>query len=150
MNNQGQGAAGGNAQQQQGVPIQTCRLPTPKNLELTETRESLTTWLDVLHNYLLRDANSQRFVTGQLNWNPAAVNYGLQAEGPGSKLRRTAPEMEAALREMFRTISSFFPFGFLKRKFPQSTSFQNIKEMIYQSYNLQLNSCSLLQPQPIE
>ena len=145
MNNQGQGAAGGNAQQQQGVPIQTCRLPTPKNLELTETRESLTTWLDVLHNYLLRDANSQRFVTGQLNWNPAAVNYGLQAEGPGSKLRRTAPEMEAALREMFRTISSFFPFGFLKRKFPQSTSFQNIKEMIYQAYNLQLNSCSLLE-----
>ena len=127
------------------VPVQTCKLPTPKFLEINETRESLTSWLDVLQNYLLRDANSQRFVSGVLRWNKNQANYGLVAEGPGSKLRRTAPEMEAALREMFRTISGFFPFSFLKRQLPNSTSFASIKQMVYVAYNKQLTAASLLE-----
>ena len=149
----GQAGAGGNVQaggggnQQQPVPVQTCRLPTPQTLTLTETRESITTWMDVMHNYLLRDANSTRFVTPGFTWNPALADnghYGLAAEGPGTKLRRTQPEMEAALREMFRTVSSFFPFGFLKREFPLSTSWPDMLRMIYKAYNMQLNAASLL------
>ena len=151
MNDPPAGGAQGNQQNQNLVPVQTCKLPTPKFLDGTENREALSAWIDVLHNYLLRDANSTRFVSGELTWNPqAAHNYGLAAEGPGSKLRRTAPEMAAALREMFRTISGFFPFGFLKRQFPQSTSFNNIKEMIYTAYNMQLNAASLMDFHEIE
>ena len=144
MNQQGGAGGAGAAQKQQLVPVQTCKLPTPRSLTLTETRESVTTWLDVLENYLLRDANSARFVTPGSVWNHNEENYGQVAEGPGTKLRRTAPEMEASLREMFRTVSSFFPFGFLKRKFPLSTSWPNMKTMIYEAYNLQLNTSSLL------
>ena len=146
MDNQGGGNAGAqnNAANQQAVPFQTCKLKTPRDLIPDETRESLTSWIDVLQNYLLRDVHSQRFLTNGVTWNVNQPNYGLVAEGPGSKLRRTAPEMEAALREMFRTISGFSPHGFLKRQIPLSTSFQDIIRILYEVHNLQLNSSSLM------
>ena len=126
------------------IPIQLCKLPPPRDLTLDESRESICNWCDSAQNFLSRDDKFTRFVQPAEVWNPAAPNYGFVNEGPNTRLRRTAPEVAAALQLMFKALSGFFPFNFLSRKFPTSTSWASIKEMILTAYNHQVDGISLL------
>ena len=109
------------------IPIQTCKLPPPRQLGLDETRESLTNWLYLAQNFFSRDDSFSRFVLPAQTWDPAAANFGFVNEGPETRLRRTGPEVAAALDRFFKAMSGFFPFNFLARRFPQSTSFASMK-----------------------
>ena len=126
------------------IPIQTCKLPPPRQLGLDETRESLTNWLYLAQNFFSRDDSFSRFVLPAQTWDPAAANFGFVNEGPETRLRRTGPEVAAALDRFFKAMSGFFPFNFLARRFPQSTSFASMKAMVYRAYNHQLDGVSLL------
>ena len=126
------------------IPIQTCKLPPPRQLGLDETRESLKNWLYLAQNFFSRDDSFSRFVLPAQTWDPAAANFGFVNEGPETRLRRTGPEIAAALDRFFKAMSGFFPFNFLARRFPQSTSFASMKAMVYRAYNHQLDGVSLL------
>ena len=144
MNQNGAGGAGGAAPPV--VPIQTCKLPPPRSVTMDETRESLSNWLDSAQAFFANDDNYARFVQPHQTWDMQAPNYGFVAEGPATKLRRTAPDVAAALDRFFRAVSGFFPYNFLARRFKESsTSFASMKEMIYTANNLSLNGVSLLQ-----
>ena len=144
MNQNGAGGAGGAAPPV--VPIQTCKLPPPRSVTMDETRESLSNWLDSAQAFFANDDNYARFVQPHQTWDMQAPNYGFVAEGPATKLRRTAPDVAAALDRFFRAVSGFFPYNFLARRFRESsTSFASMKEMIYTANNLSLNGVSLLQ-----
>ena len=127
------------------IPIQTCKLPSPRELTMNETRESLATWLHTAANFFARDDSFTRFLTPGQTWDRNAPHYGFPAEGQETRLRRTAPEVAAALLRFFDAVSSFFPFSFLSRKFPESTSWVTMKTIIMKVYNLELNGLSLLQ-----
>ena len=128
------------------VPIQTCKLPSPRDLTTSETRETLTTWFATAATFFSRDDNYKRFLGAGETWNPAQeITYGFHPEGEATRLRRTAVQIRDALFCFFDAVSSFFPFPFLSRRFPQSTSWASMKEMIYVIYNVQLNMVSLLQ-----
>ena len=126
------------------VPVQACRLPTPRNLTLNESRESLSNWLDNVQSFFTRDTNFQRFVAPGATWDPNHATYGFAAEGNETKLRRTALEVRQALIDFFNGVSMFFPFNFLKRRFLTSTSYEDMKKIVYEAYNVQLNSSSLI------
>ena len=126
------------------IPVQTCKLPAPRDLLPKETRESLTTWLYTAQNWLARDDGFNHFVLPGTTWNHNEQHYGFVAEPATSKLRRTAPEMEAAFHRFTAALSGFFPFGFLARRFPLTTNWQGIKDLVYRAYNKQLNAASLL------
>ena len=113
---------------------------------MTESRESINNWCDSAQNWFARDDGFMFCVQPGQTWNPAHAggNFGLAAEGPDTKLRRTAPQMSAALQRFFMAVSGFFPFNFLKRRFPRSTSWVDMINMVYAAYNLQLNGSSLL------
>ena len=128
------------------VPIQTCKLPSPRDLTTSETRETLTTWFATSATFFSRDDNYKRFLAAGETWDPAqAATYGFLQEGEATRLRRTPAQVRDALSCFFDAVSSFFPFPFLSRRFPQSTSWTSMKEMIYEVYNVQLNMVSLLQ-----
>ena len=127
------------------IPVQLCKLNPPRNVVLDESRESLQNWTDNCRNFFARDDNFSRFVLPGAVWDPNAVNYGFAAEGQNTKLRRTAPEVAAALERFWSSVSGFFPFNFLTRRFPTSTSWVDMKQMIFKAFNHQVNSSSLLQ-----
>ena len=126
------------------VPVQTCKLNPPRDVRDDESRESLTNWLDTCTTFFSSDDNYKRFVLPGATWNPNAPNYGFVAEGQNTKLRRTAPEVEAALRRFFSSVSMFFPYNFLTRRFVRSTSWEDMKQIVYRAFNMQLNAASLL------
>ena len=126
------------------MQIQTVRLNPPRDCTHTETRESLNTWLEYACNYFSRDDHTRRFILPAATWDPDAADYGFVAEGQDTKLRRTAPEVAAALTRFFSTISSFFPFTFLTRRLMRSTSWESVKQKILEAFNFQLNGVSLL------
>ena len=129
------------------IPVQTCKINPPRDVTSDETRESLTTWLEAVRNFFARDDNFVRFTLPGAVWDPNHPGgmYGFQAEGPNTKLRRPAAEVHAALLRMFSSISAFFPYSFLTRRFEQTTSWDSIRQLILSVYNFQLNSASLLQ-----
>ena len=127
------------------IPVRNCKLPAPRDLLPKETRESLTTWLYTLQNFFSRDDNFAHFVLPGTTWNCNAPSYSFAPKGQASKLRRTAPEMEAAFHRFMAALSGFFPFGYLARRFADTTSWQTIKDLVYCSYNKQLNAASMLE-----
>ena len=108
------------------IPVQTCKLPAPRELGLKESRESLTTWLAAAQNFFSRDDNFTHFVLPASNWDRGEPNYGFAAEAETTKLRRTAPQMEAAFHRFTAALSGFFPFSFLARRFTGSISWESI------------------------
>ena len=100
---------------------------------------------DTAANFFARDDSFTRFLTPGQTWDRNAPHYGFPAEGQETRLRRTAPEVAAALTRFFDAVSSFFPFSFLSRKFPESTSWVTMKTIIMKVYNLELNGLSMLQ-----
>ena len=134
------------------VPVQLCRLNPPRDVTMDESRESLTNWMAATENFVARDDGMARFVARGATWDPNQRdngNYGFVAEGQNTKLRRTAPELAAALERFFTTISGFFPFNFLSRQFQLSTSWASMKQMVYIAFNFQLNSASLLKSEEV-
>ena len=127
------------------IPIQTCKLPTPRELTLNETRESLCTWLNGATNFFSRDDNFARFLEPQQTWDRDEPNYGFANEGNDTRLRRQAAQVSAALLRFFSAVSGFFPFTFLERRFPDSTSWASMRDIILNVYNVALNGASLLQ-----
>ena len=128
------------------VPIQMCKLPTPRICTTDETRETLAIWFDTSANFFSGDDRFKRFLTPTQTWdrNHAAGHYGFQQEPQASRLRRAPAEIEADLLRFFSAVSGFFPFTFLTRTFPETTSWVTMKTMVYKTYNMELNGVSFL------
>ena len=127
------------------IPITSCKLPPPRQLDATdETRESLTTWLGSARSFFSRDDNYRFFTLPGTTWSKNEDHYGFQAEADTTRLRRTAEEMEAAFLRFCSDLAAFFPHGYFTRKFPLTTSWNNICETVYKTYNKQLNASSFL------
>ena len=127
------------------IPVQTCKLTPPRDCTADETRETLNNWLEVCKNYFAGDDNYRRFVLPGATWDPDAEHFGFTAEGQQTKLRRTAVELEAALRRFWSSIAAFFPWSFMRKRLERSTSWESIRQIILTVYNFQLNGVSFLQ-----
>ena len=70
------------------VPVRTCKLNPPRSVTTDETRESLTTWLETLRNFMGNDDQYVRFTLAGTTWDPdrADEHYGFAAEPQESKL----------------------------------------------------------------
>ena len=123
-----------------------CKLPTPRICTTDETRETLAIWFDTSGNFFSGDDRFKRFLTPNQTWarNHAAGHYGFQQEPQASRLRRAPAEIEADLLRFFSAVSGFFPFTFLTRTFPETTSWATMKAMVYKTYNMELNGISFL------
>ena len=119
------------------VPVKSNKLNPPRPVTTDESRESLTTWLETLRNFMANDDHYVRFTLAGATWDPdrADEHYGFQAEPQESKLRRTAPELAGALERMWSTISGFFPFTFLRRRLRSSTSWESMRQIIFVVFN---------------
>ena len=126
------------------VPVRTCKLNPPRAVLMNETRESLTNWFEGCRNFLANDDHFVRFTLPGAVWDPDAANMGFLQEGQETKLRRPAQEVAAALERMWTTISGFFPFSFLRRRFNSSTSWNSMRQIVFVIFNFQLNGHSLL------
>ena len=126
------------------VPVRTCKLNPPRPVLMTETRESLANWFEGCRNFLANDDHYVRFTLPGATWDPDANNFGFLNEGQETKLRRPAAEVAAALERMWTTISGFFPFSFLRRRFTSSTSWNSMRQIVFVIFNFQLNGHSLL------
>ena len=136
---------GGNNGRRVVIPIQSCKLPSPRHLEIDETREKLTTWLSSAQHFFSQDDAYKHFVQTETTWDKRLDNYGFAAEPDESRLHRTAPEMRDAFLRFCSALSAFFPYTFLSRKFTNTTNWAGIKRAIYVAYNQQLTASTFLQ-----
>ena len=127
------------------IPIQSCKLPSPRHLDIDETREKLSTWLSSAQHFFAQDDAYKLFVQTTTTWDRQLENYGFAAEGDESRLRRTAPEMRDAFLRFCSALSAFFPYTFLSRKFNNTTNWAGIKQAIYVAYNKQLTASTFMQ-----
>ena len=68
---------------------------------------------------------------------------------PRVRIPRWIPDA-AALERMFTTISGLFPFNFMAEEFMLSTFWESICQIVFRTFNYQLNRVSLLQLQDLK
>ena len=116
------------------------RTPPPRALSQKETLDSLDHWKTLFRNFYRRDTSFKQFLRSDCRWNFSAANYGLQA------LNEESPEERAEnLSDFLSTLAGFLPHSYLTQKLLEdTTSLQDCWNVIYEHYNVQISSETLL------
>lgn len=119
------------------------RTPPPRQLTANESLESLNHWRSTFRTFYKRDDAYRRFFRSDFNWNPKAVNYGLQEETDG--LKRSAADLKEDLIDLLNTLAGFLPHSYLTDKLlSETTNWNDTFQIILEHYNVNVSCESLL------
>ena len=105
--------------------------------------ESLNHWRSTFRTFYKRDDAYRRFFRSDFNWNPKAVNYGLQEETDG--LKRSAADLKEDLIDLLNTLAGFLPHSYLTDKLlSETTNWNDTFQIILEHYNVNVSCESLL------
>ena len=127
------------------VAVVAARVKEPRNLEAKETRENIEHWFDQFRQYWKRDDRARHFMLPTTSWNTKQENWGLQAEGQTSKLKRTAEEMQVDLEDLLDTVSGHLPFRYINSSLKSNTTcWKKVKEAVFEIYGCQTTASTAL------
>ena len=116
------------------------KLPPPRQLTQSESLDSLDHWKSIFRNYFRRDSTFKQFLDTTCTWDPAAVNYGLEA-----KDGITAEARKDALVDFLSNLAGFLPHSYLTSKLQENTkSLKECWDIVDEHYNVQITSETLL------
>ena len=96
------------------------KVPPPRQLNSSETLQSLEQWYRTFKQYYKRDSHFKVFTLPTTTWNPADDVFGFQAESTG--LKRQPLELKEDCIHFLHALSSYMPYGYLVEKFVSSVS----------------------------
>ena len=113
------------------------KVPYPRQLQTTETLDSLTHWRSHVRNYFRRDENLKDFFSRTCVWDPGAENYGFVEANPES----AADNLEGLLD----TIAGFMPGPYLTAQITkQATCMNDVFQIIWKHYDVDPSPSSFL------
>ena len=123
--------------------------PPPRMLTTNETLQSLNHWKTSFRTYYRRDSFYKGFLLENAVWNGSQENYGqeadVQGEAPNRIVLRTAADKAGDLEDFLNTLAGYLPFPYLTEKIVKSSrNLQNIWDIIYDHYGVNVSSESLL------
>ena len=114
-------------------------------LTLTETLHSLNHWKTAFRTYYRRDGYFKAFLLPDAEWDSNAENYGQTADTNGTTTTRSAVDKGEDLKDFLNTLVGYLPFPYLTEKIVSgSTNLQNIWDIVYEHYGINVTSESLL------
>ena len=115
------------------MPTHHIKFNPPRALTSEETQQTMQQWKINFRQYMKRDDTYRTFLN--MDWNPAAANYGLVAETTG--LQRTAAMLKDDLNDFLHLLASYLPHGYLTDKLiTKSKSLASAFELIEENFNL--------------
>ena len=116
------------------------RTPPPRQLGPNETLESLTHWQTSFKTFYKRDEVFKRFFKVGVTWDHNVENYGMQDDDEYS-----AEDMAEDLTDLLNTLAGYLPHSYLTDKIVRtSTCWKDVWAIIFEHYNVYINSESLL------
>ena len=113
------------------------KVPYPRQLNATETLDSLTHWKSHVRNYFRRDENLKLFFARTTTWNFLSQNYGFTGEEASLK----ADYLEGLLD----TIAGFMPGPYLTAQLTKETkSMEDVFSFIWKHYDVDPNPSTFL------
>jgi len=110
------------------------KVPPPRQLNQTETLDSLNHWKTIFRNYFRRDSIFKQFLSSSFSWDPSQPNYGLTADGDVS-----AQDRKDSLVDFLSHLSGFLPHSYLTTKLVgNTTKLEDCWDIIYEHYNVQV------------
>ena len=107
----------------------TAKVPYPRQLNATETLDTLTHWKSHVRNYFRRDETLKPFFARNKTWRQGQANYGFVGDNAATE----ADQLEGLLD----TIAGFMPGPYLTAKITKHTeSMEGVFDVIWKHYNV--------------
>lgn len=118
----------------------TAKIPYPRQLNSTESLDTLTHWRSHLRNYFRRDDNYKLFFARTCQWDPSASNYGFK-----DTESQTAASQADNLESLLDTVAGFMPGPYLTAKITKNTkSMEDVFNVIFTHYDVIPNPSTYL------
>ena len=121
---------------------QMSRTPPPRQLGTNETLESLTHWKTTFRTFYKKDDAYRIFFKSDAKWNHSQPNYDLADETVGEK--RKAADLSEDLVDLLNTLAGYLPHSYLTDKILKSQNWDGVYKTIFDHYNVQVTSETLL------
>ena len=119
------------------------KVPPPRQLNSSESLQSLEQWYRNFRQYYKRDSHFKYFTLPEVTWNPSLANYGFRDETNG--LKRSAAELKEDCVDLLHAVAGYMPYGYLTEKFISSVkSLKEVFEVICEHYGVSPSQESLL------
>ena len=118
------------------------RTPPPRQLVANETLESLTHWKTTFRTFYKKDDAYRIFFKSDAKWNHSQPNYDLKDETVGEK--RKAADLSEDLVDLLNTLAGYLPHSYLTDKILKSKNWDDVYKIIFDHYNVQVTSETLL------
>ena len=116
------------------------KLPPPRQLNQSETLDSLDHWKSIFKSYFRRDTIFKQFVDSACTWDPTKDDYDLKEKDGMLPMER-----KDALIDFLNNLAGFLPHSYLTTKLEKNTqSLNDCWAIIEEHYNVKVTSETLL------
>ena len=123
--------------------VNTVRVPQPRQLEDTETMESLVHWWTQFRNYYRRDKYVGGFLVSTATWDPTAANLGFTDETEG--LKRKKADVEQDFLAFMDTLASYMRYSYITERLKTTTkNIADVKSCLFKLYDAELSQDTFL------